>query len=101
MTDESDLPLFRWRPPPCQFIAFPLTCRIGRIRDVASKLQDKTDRHATYYREQTAQALTGQLLKIGLSPEAIEKELAAFWVKVNAEIVRRSYAHHRDPGGAA
>lgn len=97
---HSDLPLFNWQPP-CKLIPFPLVNRVGRIRDVASKLVDKTtDRHADYYRCQVSEGLVHQLEKLGLSRSSIDRELDRFWHEVEREVARQSYRGHR-PGGAA
>lgn len=83
-----------------QFIAFPLDKRIGKIRDVAGKmLATKTERQADHYRGQVSEALMHRLRTIGIPDEVIADQLAAFWSRVNAEMLRRSYGEHR--GGAA
>jgi hypothetical protein len=38
---HSSLPLFAWQPP-CKLIPFPLIHRVGKIRDVAFKMMEKT-----------------------------------------------------------
>lgn len=97
---HGDLPLFAWRPP-CQIVAFPLVNRVGKIRDVASKLLDKTtERHADYYRCQVNEGLVRHLEKVGLSRSSIDRELDRFWHEVELEVARQSYRGHR-PGGAA
>jgi hypothetical protein len=100
----DDLPLFRWTPPeprPCQIIAFPLTNRVGKVRDVAAKLAAKsTDRHIASYRDQVTTALHSQLARLGVSEQKQGEQVAAFWNAVQAETNRITYQGRR-PGGAA
>ncbi|APO74585.1 hypothetical protein AM571_CH01764 [Rhizobium etli 8C-3] len=105
MIDSKDLPLFAWQPP-IKIIAFPLINRVGKIRDVARKLHDKaTDRHAEYYLKQVTDGLVAHLDRLGLSPEERERQIDAFWAKVEQEVIRLSYqrpdAGSHDPRGAA
>ncbi|MBB3913873.1 DUF6074 family protein [Rhizobium fabae] len=102
---DNDLPLFAWQPP-CKLIIFPMEARIGKIRDVALKMLDKTtDRHADWYRKQVTEALLLHLEKIGLPEDEQDEQLGAFWTKVEQEIVRMAYgrsgAGSNDPRGAA
>jgi hypothetical protein len=101
---EHDLPLFAWQPP-CKVILFPLLSRVGRIRDVASKMLDKaTDRHADYYRNQVTQALLRQLDRVGVLEHEQDEHLGAFWHAVQDEMIRQCYgrvAGGNDPRGAA
>lgn len=100
MSVSTELPLFAWQPP-CKLIAFPMIYRVGKIRDVAFKMMDKTtDRHAEHYRGQVNEALIRQLEKIGLSEMEVDEQLGAFWQKVQAEMIRMSYQGH-GAGGAA
>lgn len=97
---SDDLPLLSWSPP-CKIIAFPLINRVGRIRDVAQKMIEKnTERHADYYREQVRDALDNNLQKIGISKTLRERQINAFFVEVEKEIVRFRYRNMK-PGGAA
>lgn len=103
---HSDLPLFTWKPSACRLIAFPMVNRVGKIRDVARKMLDKsTDRHAEYYQKQVTEALIGQLEKIGLSEIEQDEQIGAFWCKVEQEMIRQSYQRpgtgSHDPRGAA
>lgn len=102
---HTDLPLFAWQPP-CELIAFPMVNRVGKIRDVAAKLLDKsTDRHAEYYRVQVEDGLIRQFERLSLSHTEIDHQLRSFWSKVDEEVVRLTYqpggAGTRDPRGAA
>ena len=98
---HTDLPLFAWQPP-CRLIAFPMVNRVGKIRDVAGKMLDKTtDRHADHYRSQVNEALVKQFEKIGLAENEIEQQLAGFWLKVGDEMTRLTYQGHGTGGNAA
>lgn len=88
--------------PECKFVPFPLVKRIGRIRETASKLLDKTtEKSAAHYRRQVNDAIAGQLAKIGLDQTAIDEQIAAFWRAVYAEAARQAYGWNHTPGGAA
>lgn len=90
----------RAHPNTAQFIAFPLDQRIGKIRDVAGKmLATRTDRQADHYRGQISDALMFKLRMLGIPDDTIAEQLAAFWSRVNAEMLRRSHGQHQ--GGAA
>lgn len=96
----DDLPLFTWTPP-TQIIVFPMTKRIGKIRDVASKLLTKsTLRHADSYKDQVSQALLNQMMRVGIPENQQDEQLGAFWHAVDAEVLRLTYAG-RNSGGAA
>ncbi|NEK36310.1 hypothetical protein GR253_19575 [Rhizobium leguminosarum] len=102
--DHSDLPLFAWRPPVCDVLPFPLARRVGKIRDVASKLVAKTtERSADYYFSQVSEALVAQLSKIGIPDHEQDEQIGAFWSAVNQEVARLSYrgTGSHDPRGAA
>ena len=101
MRDRNhDLPLFAWQPP-SKIIVFPLVNRVGRIREVAVKMMDKTtDRHAESYRDQVTAGLIKQLGKIGLSEMDVDEQLGAFWEEVRLEMIRLAYRGH-DTGGTA
>jgi hypothetical protein len=93
---SDDLPLLTWRPPTCHLIPFPLVRRIGKVRDVARKMLDKsTDRHADFYRTQVTDALLKHLEKIGLPESEQEEQLSAFWTAVDFEIARLKYRTQR------
>lgn len=98
-----DLPLFAWQPP-CKFIPFPMVNRIGRIRDVATKLLDKpTQRSADHYQRQVTEALDTQLQRIGLREMERDEHIGAFWQAVQDEMNRIVYrgTGSNDPRGAA
>ena len=101
----SDLPLFSWKPPACTMIPFPMSHRVGKIRDVAAKLLEKgTERHADYYCKQVTDGLVAQFEKIGLSEEQQGEQIGSFWSKVHQEVARlqhRSTAGNNNPKGAA
>ena len=99
---DSDLPLFAWQPP-CTVVAFPMKNRIGKIRDVASKLLDKhTERHADYYCRQVTDSLIAQFNRAGIPAEQQDEQIGAFWMKVDQEAARLRYrGTGNDPRGAA
>lgn len=101
---HADLPLFNWRPQ-CEVINFPLARRLGKIRDVAAKMLDKTtDRHADHYRAQVTEAIQKQMSRAGVDCEITNEEIVAFWAKVHDEMVRLTYQRRGrspDPRGAA
>ena len=101
--DNSSLPLFSWQAP-CSVIAFPLDRRMGKIRDVAAKLLDKTtDRHAEWYRRQVTEALLVHLERLGLPEGEQDDQLGAFWSRVQDEMIRQTYrgTGSHNPKGAA
>lgn len=98
---RGDLPLLTRQPPNCQLLAFPLNRQVGKVRDVARKLLDKsTDRHADYYRGQVTDALMKRLTKIGIPEHLQDEQIGVFWSAVELELARLSYRGQR-PGGAA
>ncbi|RWC38329.1 DUF6074 family protein [Mesorhizobium sp.] len=73
-------------------IPFPLTRRVGKIRDVATKMMAKsTDRHAESYRDQVTVALLSHLTRIGVPQADQDKQLSTFWAAVQTEVIRQSY----------
>ncbi|MFK0693084.1 DUF6074 family protein [Mesorhizobium sp. IMUNJ 23033] len=97
---SAQMDLLDWNPP-CQVIAFPLTARIGRIREVASKMLAKsTDRHAESYRDQVTTGLLGHLTRLGIPEPEQDEQIGAFWSAVQAEIFRQTYCGSQ-PGGSA
>lgn len=101
---HDDLPLFAWQSPR-SLIAFPMVKRIGKVRNVASKMLDKTtDRHAEYYRRQVTEALLRQLDRLGIPADEQAEQLGAFWHAVQNEIIRQCYGRvsgSNGPRGAA
>ncbi|NTG12674.1 hypothetical protein G6L05_02790 [Agrobacterium rhizogenes] len=101
---EHDLPLFAWNPA-CKIVVFPMTARVGKVRDVASKMLDKaTDRHADYYRRQVTEAVLTQMARLGIPEHEQDEHLGAFWHAVQDEMIRQCYsrvAGGNDPRGAA
>ncbi|UCI33220.1 DUF6074 family protein [Mesorhizobium sp. B4-1-4] len=82
----------------CHVIAFPLIRRLGRIREVASKMLTKsTDRHAERYRDQVTTGLLGHMTRLAIPEREQDEQLGAFWSAVQAEIARLTYGNR--PGG--
>lgn len=99
MRDRS-LPLFSWSPSR-QVIVFPMVRRVGRIRDVATKMLEKpTDRAAEFYRGQVTDALLKSLARAGIPESEQDEQLGAFWEAVRCEMIRITYRGSR-PGGSA
>ncbi|MER8653450.1 DUF6074 family protein [Mesorhizobium sp. M0847] len=99
MTAQMDL--LDWNPP-CHVIVFPLVRRIGKVRDVARKMLDKsTDRHAESYRDQVTTGLLGHMTRVGIPEQEQDEQLGAFWSAVDAEMTRLTYRGSRPDGNAA
>ncbi|HMF69740.1 MAG TPA: DUF6074 family protein [Phyllobacterium sp.] len=76
-------------PTPCQIIAFPLTKRVAKVRDVAAKLMEKaTDRQAEAYRNQIADTLFRHLERIGVPEDEQDEQVGAFFTAVELELSR-------------
>ncbi|UVC17580.1 DUF6074 family protein [Mesorhizobium onobrychidis] len=88
-------------PAACNVIVFPLVRRVGKVRDVARKMLDKsTDRHADSYRDQVTTALLGHMTRVGIPDQEQDEQLGAFWSAVDAEMTRQTYRGSR-PGDSA
>ncbi|WP_174800976.1 DUF6074 family protein [Martelella limonii] len=97
---ETELPLFAWTPPK-KLMVFPLVYRIGKIRDVATKMLDKpTEKSARHYRRQVDEGLTAQLERFGFGDGEIGQQLDLFWQAVEQEMHRQSYEWTNNPGDA-
>jgi hypothetical protein len=97
----DDLPLFAWRPPTGEVIAFPLAKQGERVSETARKLLAKTTvKHADYYRGQVTDAIVKRLLRLGIPDHLIDEQVGAFWTAVEWEMARLTYRGQR-PGGAA
>ncbi|MCZ7488519.1 DUF6074 family protein [Rhizobium rhizogenes] len=101
MTEDPKprLPVSMTQTATCSLIPFPMANRVGKIRDVASKLIEKhTDRHADYYCKQVTEALTAQFDRLGFSEDQKDEQIGAFWTKVHHEVVR--LRHRGGPTGS-
>ena len=79
-------------PLPCKIIAFPLTRRAARVREVATRIMEKTsDRQANAYRNQVAETFFRHLDKIGVAEIEQDEQVGAFFTAVEMEIARISY----------
>jgi hypothetical protein len=96
MTSET-LPLFAWRPP-CRVLVFPLDKRIGKVRHIAESLSRKEGFLAEVYWKQVVTASRRHLLRVGLSEEQANDEIAALFDAVQAEMTRQYF---QNTGGAA
>ncbi len=100
MDRHSDLPLFRWTPPPVEVIPFPTTKRVGKIRRTAQQLYESTQRGAEAYWRRTVTDLRRQMERAGIAEDRIERELRAFFDAVQGELNRRAcQAVRRQPEG--
>lgn len=97
----TELPLFTWCRPECEVRPFPLAKRLGKVRDVASKLATKrTTTHIKQYRDQVETALSHHMAKLGVGAEYHPAEILAFWRAVHLEMARTS-GQSRPEGSAA
>ena len=79
-------------PMLCRIIAFPLTRRAARVREVATRLMEKTsDRHATAYRNQVAETFFRYLDKLGIAEDEQDEQVGAFFTAVELEMARLNY----------
>ncbi len=76
-------------PIQCQIIAFPLTKRVAKVRDVAAKLMEKTtDRQAEAYRNMVAEMLFRHLDRLGIAEDEQDEQVGAFFTAVEQELLR-------------
>lgn len=121
MRDDRQLDLFAWAPiipPPTPEQAmtiadvapagaltihvFPADRRVGKIRDVATKLMAKTtDRSIEHYRWQVTEALLVNMASRHVPEEQHGEQVRRFWVAVDCEVARRVNGRQRPTGGAA
>ncbi len=100
---ENDLPLFAWQPPK-QVLLFPLTRRVGKVRQTAGKLLHKHGDDADLYWKQVLAANRKHLERVGLLPHEVDEQLRAFFDAVQGEVNRLAYervSRGDFPGGAA
>lgn len=88
---------------PCQFIAFPLRKRIGKVRRVAEVYDSKRGNDRKSYWNRTVDTLGDQLDALGYDEAAINRELQTFTQAVKAELDRMRGAPptSQNPDGAA
>lgn len=83
-------------------LVFPADRRIGKIRDVATKLMAKTtERAIDHYRHQVTEGLLMNLTSKGVPVETHPDQVARFWKAVECEINRQVYGCRPGNGGAA
>lgn len=90
--------LLNWNPP-CQIVVFPLTRRVGRIREVAESYVSKSDKAAAHYLSQVTGGLFAQLNRIGVPEDQQDEMLGAFVDALEREVAR--LMNQCRPGGAA
>lgn len=82
-----------------EIMPFPLSARIGKVRDVAGKLLAcKSSQHARVYRAQVTEALGVHFRSKRVPTELHAGEIHKFWSAVELEVARRLH-HGRLPGG--
>lgn len=98
---STQLDLLSWDPPACTIIAFPAAKRMGRIRDVASKMAAKSPAAREHYSRQVSDGLFTHLSRLGFSEAEQDEFVGAFWSAVHGELHRRQHQHGNTPPGAA
>ncbi len=83
---QFDLTEFR---PPAEIIPFPLARRIGRIREIAERLSEKTDRQTEHYLRQVTGGLFYQLDRLGIPADQQDSMVEDFMTAVCNELNRR------------
>ncbi|MEN3146141.1 DUF6074 family protein [Neorhizobium sp. IRAMC:178] len=101
---NPSLPLFDWKAP-TKVIVFPLTARVGKIRRAAEVLESKRGPDADGYWKAQTRKMSDGLAKCGVASSEIDKHVRAFWLAVDAEMLKRSYERPHGnndlPGGAS
>ncbi|MBX3571072.1 MAG: hypothetical protein KF694_01845 [Mesorhizobium sp.] len=83
-------------------LPFPLNRRVGRIRDVAMKMLEKTTaKHSDHYHCLVDDALRKNLSRYNLTAEEQDRQLSMFWSAVRNEMQRISYHYAPDEGEAS
>lgn len=97
--DDTSRPVFDRAQPTCTVLLFPMRSRIGRIREVATKMLDKTtERHADHYQRRVTDAMMTTFTRLRLAEAEQAAQLEAFWSAVEGEIARQSYTLHNSGG---
>jgi hypothetical protein len=71
---------------PCCVIAFPLMNRVGRVREVARKLNGKSQAAASFYERQVTEGMLAHLDRLGVEEAEQDRQVDSFWVQVNMEV---------------
>lgn len=102
MDRHSDLPLFRWTPPPMEVIPFPTARRVGKIRQAAlGIINAPTPRAEAGLWLRMTNSMASQMRKAGIAEARVENEMAAFFDAVQRELDRRMAGASRRGGGDA
>lgn len=102
MTIQRTVPHELTSQPERSLIPFPLSNRVGKIREVACKLLERpTDKAVAYYRKQISDSIKAQFDKIGLPDIERSRQMSSFWTAVEGEMLRQSRNVSNHPGGAA
>lgn len=91
--------LFTWSPPACRVIVFPMDRRVGRAREVAAKMLERsTDRAAATYRDQVSDGLRRAMDRLAIPKADQDEQLRGFWQSVQCLMIEMTYRGRR-PGG--
>jgi Family of unknown function (DUF6074) len=86
---SSQLDLFDWQPRTnvnCKVRPFPMSRRIGKARDVAQKISEKSSSAAEAYWKQTVRAMAAQMRAAGISEPEVISQLEAFSTLVGRQM---------------
>ncbi|ANL34092.1 DUF6074 family protein [Rhizobium phaseoli] len=73
-----------------EICVFPLACRIGKIRSVATNLMgSRSEKQSMAYRHQITAGLIAQMEKVGVPPIDQAERIFEFWAAVHTEISKR------------
>ena len=100
MDDLSSLPLFSWR----QVVAFPVDRETSKVRETAEELLARSGENAEAFMRMTAAGIQRRFASVGFDQVEIDRQVAAFMLAVQAEMVRIVYqpaSASPDGGGAA
>lgn len=82
----------------CKLILFPLPARVGKIRHVAEKMLDKTNRREMdMYADVVVHGMTVNFNRLGIPEAEQEEQLGAFWTAVADEMARQRGRVSRKP----
>lgn len=107
MSDDRQLSLLDWTPPPPprKVIPFPRTRRGEEIRTISRALYGKKDRAATKAWNDKIGQIRRQMTKASFDDTTIDREIVSFRAAVQSELDQMAWAEHTQsrpgPGGAA
>jgi hypothetical protein len=86
--DCGDLPLFSWRPPAPQVLAFPLTRRRTLASRQAAYMARLRPQKAAEHLERQIETQRRTLLRYGVEAAQVEREVAALATQIKCELAR-------------